>query len=147
MRQVRRERRVLKPTVRRPPKRVRKVRRKRRRRIISREGHWLRRYRRLRVPRELAWKCRECGCSFKTAQVKRRRRGEQEIRSLLARTCSARCRRAQSGRLARHWNSLHPEAIREYVRRTWLRKRWKLYAEQHEESEPYPDLRYRSRAT
>jgi hypothetical protein len=52
-----------------------------RRRVIRPESYWLRRYRRLRLPRERAWRCRECGCSFEVARTKRRRRGEQEIQS------------------------------------------------------------------
>ncbi len=59
-----------------------------RRRRTRPEGYWRRRYRRLRVPREQAWRCRECGCTFEEAQAKRRRRGEPPIKSLLARTCA-----------------------------------------------------------
>lgn len=61
---------------------------RKRRRVIRPKGY-RRRYRWLRVPRELAWRCRECGCMFKAAQAKRRRRGEREIRSLKTKTCSA----------------------------------------------------------
>lgn len=110
MRRLRQERRVRKPKIRPQRQRVRKVRRKRQRSIVGREGYWLRRrYRRLRVPRELAWRCRECGCSFKMAQAKRRQRGEREIKSLLARTCSEACRSSHTTEIKRRWNREHPE--------------------------------------
>ena len=55
--------------------------------------------------------CRECGCTFKAAQPKRRRRGEREIGSLLAKTCSARCRWLHSARLSRRWNREHRDPV------------------------------------
>ncbi len=113
--------------------------------MILAKGYWRRRYRRLRVPREQAWRCRECGCGFAEAQAKRRRRGEREIRSLKARTCSARCRSIYRTRIIRRWDGEHPEAVREYGRRAHLRKRWKLYSEQRQGAEPYPDQRRRRR--
>jgi hypothetical protein len=97
----------------------------------------------IRLPRERAWRCRECGCSFEEAQAKRRRRGEREIRTLLARTCSARCRTIYRTRIIRCWDREHPEAAREHQRRVYLKARWKLYSEQHQVAEPYPDRRRR----
>jgi rubredoxin len=92
------------------------------------KGYWLRRYRRLRLPRERSWRCRECSCSFGEAQTKRRRRGEQEIGSLKARTCSASCRRTYRTRIIRRWDRLHPEAVREQWRRADLKRRRKRLA-------------------
>ncbi len=46
--------------------------------------------------------------------------------------------------LALRWNREHPEAVRAYSRRVKLKRRWKLYAEQHQDAEPYPDLRFRA---
>jgi rubredoxin len=119
--QARRERRA------RHERRVHRVR-KRRRNATRPRGYWRRRYRRLRVPRELAWRCRECNCTFAEAQAKRRRHGERAIRSLLARTCSARCRRIYRTRIIRRWDRLHPEAVKEYQRRAMLKRRRKRAA-------------------
>ena len=142
---VRRERRALRKrrvtTVHTKRRSFSKVRR--RRRVIRPEGYWLRRYRRLRVPREQAWRCRHCGCSFAQAQAKRRRRAEREIRSLLAKTCSARCRTTYRTRIIRRWEREHPEAAREHRRRAYLKRRWKLYSNQHQDAQPYPDERRR----
>ncbi len=88
------------------------TRRMPRRRKTATGSYWLLRYRRLRVPRELVWRCQECRCSFREAQAKRRRRGEREIRSLKARTCSAACRRMYRTRIIRRWDRLHPERVK-----------------------------------
>ena len=122
--------------------RVRRVRRPRRS-PTKPKGYWLRRYRRLRVPRELVWRCRECNCSFAEAQAKRRRHAERPIRSLNARTCCARCRSIYRAKIIRRWEREHPEAVREHRRTASRKKRWKLYSEQHQSAEPYPDGRRR----
>ena len=83
--------------------------------MIRPKGYWLRRYRRLR-----AWRCRECGCTFKQAQAKRRRRGEGEIPDYPALGARA------------------PRGCQAY-----LKKRWKLFSEQHHIGEAYPDQRRR----
>jgi hypothetical protein len=101
----------------------------------------------LRVRRELVWRCRECNCSFAKAQAKRRRHGERAIRSLKARTCCARCRSIYRTKIIRRWERQHPDAVSEHRRRASLKRRWKVYSEQHQDAGSYPDERRRRLAT
>ena len=71
------------------------------------------------------WRCLECGCDYQAATRKRKRLG-LPVLTTSAKTCSPPCARA-----------------REHRRRAYLKTRWKLYSEQHQAAEPYPDQRRR----